>query len=110
MPWPVRAQVTDQIDFYVLKDFFGLVSQYSIVSAVQDRRTDYPSLTLRKMVQHLLRDLLSLIHPCAESQIDDFDSFVKVARAARKYRMYVVGDTGKLKHQLDASLHIVDDR
>ena len=100
--------MTDQIDFYVLKDFLGLVTPvFDSVSST--RQKDGLSVLDFEEDGATFRDLLSLIHPCAESQIDNFDSFVKVARAARKYRMYVVGDTGKFKHQLDASRHIVDD-
>ena len=102
----VILRSTDQIDFYVLGDLLSLVTPvFDSVSST--RQKDGLSVLDFEEDGATLRHLLSLIYPCAESQIDDFDTFVKVARAARKYGMNVVGD--KLKHQLDVSRHIVDD-
>jgi len=96
---------TDGVDFYVLRDLLDLVTPAFRDASCTCLKNKLPVLNVKED-STTFRHLLSFIYPQVESQIDDFDNFVKVCRAARKYGMGVVGE--KLKHQLDVSGHIVD--
>lgn len=102
----VILRSTDKIDFYVIRDLLGFVTTAfdSVESAKQ--KNELPVLHFEEDGT-TLRHLLCLIYPWVESQIDDMDTFVKVCRTAQKYRMTAVED--KLKRQLAASRHIVDN-
>ena len=106
----VKADVilrsTDRIDFYVLRSLLGFVTPVFDSIDRTSQKNGLPVLDLGED-SSTLRHLLSLIHPCVESHIDDIDTFVQVARAALKHGMIVVGE--RLRQQLDASRHIVDD-
>ena len=97
---------TDNIDFHVLRNLLGFVTPaFDDVDGTEEKN-GLPVLPFEEDGA-TLRHLLCLIYPCVESPIDDMDTFVKVCQTAQKYRMSVVED--KLKQQLEASRHIVDD-
>ena len=97
---------TDRIDFYVLRGLIGFVTPAFDSVSSTSQKNGLPILDIEED-SAILRQLLSLIHPCVESQIDDIDTFMRVARAAKRHGMSVVGEM--LKQQLDVSQHIVED-
>lgn len=102
----VILRSTDGIDFYVLRSLICFVTPFFDSVSSTSQKNELPVLDIEED-SATLRHLLSLIHPCVESRIDDIDTFIRVARAARRHKMGVVGE--KLRQQLDESRHIADD-
>ena len=97
---------TDRIDFYVLRGLIGFVTPIFDSVSSTSQKNGLPVLDIEED-SATLRHLLSLIHPCVESQIDDIDTFMRVARAAQRHGMSIVGEM--LRQKLDVSRHIEDD-
>src|SRR6266550_1929709 len=102
----VILRSSNRIDFYVLRDVLGLVTPAFDEVAGSSQKNGIPVIDVEEDGT-TLRHLLLLIYPRVGGQKLDLDTFVKVGKAARRYRMNVV--IKKLRQQLAVSRHIVDD-
>ncbi|KAF8347947.1 hypothetical protein F5887DRAFT_1072282 [Amanita rubescens] len=102
----VILRSSNRIDFFVLRDVLGLVTSAFDEVTSTSQKNGIPVIDVEEDGT-TLRHLLLLIYPRVGSKKLDLDTFVKVGTAARRYRMVVV--IKKLRQQLDASRHIVDD-
>lgn len=102
----VILRSSNRIDFHVLRNVLGLVTPAFDGIASTSQKNGIPVVDVEED-STTLRHLLLLIYPRAGNQKLDFDTFVKVGNAARRYRMDVV--TKKLRQQLNVSRHVVDE-
>ena len=99
---------SDSVDFFVLKTLVSLVSPTIDRKKPTKVGGGLPIFDFDEDSE-ILRLLLLLIYPhgLSERQIDKLDTYYKLGKAARKYRMTVIED--KLKQQLLASSFLTDD-
>ncbi|KAK2462716.1 hypothetical protein APHAL10511_005234 [Amanita phalloides] len=100
---------SESVDFFVLKTFLSFASPvlYDMMSLNRGEAVKDNEARNGLQIIHLQEDsetmynLLLLVYPFVERQIDDFGMHLKIARAARKYRMDEVEE--KVKKQLTTS-------